>query len=123
VFEVICYEGRVKVTHKQESKIILKGEALRYGNVTPEVWDITAKEPAWLQGESSFSNASLLQIISALEFQYNVNIKPNNVDLENIRFTGSFTHTNIKTALKSVFEPLNIVFNFEDNKTITLSKK
>jgi ferric-dicitrate binding protein FerR (iron transport regulator) len=123
VFEVICYEGRVKVSHKQESKIILKGEALRYGNVTSEVWDITAKEPAWLQGESSFSNASLLQIISALEFQYNVNIKPNNVDLENIRFTGSFTHTNIKTALKSVFEPLNIVFNFEDNKTITLSKK
>ena len=80
---------------------------------------LNEQAPSWVQDESTFSNAPLKQVIKALEKQYNIVINAKNVDGD-MRFTGSFTHTNVKIALRTVFESLEIKFAFKDEKTIDL---
>ncbi len=122
IFEVICFEGKVKVESQNQSEILTKGKAVRLINTTFEAFTLTDANPTWLQDESSFADAPLTQVIKALENQYNVQINSQNVD-ESLRFTGSFTHNNIDTALRTVFESMEITFTFENEKTIELSKK
>jgi ferric-dicitrate binding protein FerR (iron transport regulator) len=122
IFEVICYEGRVKVEHGQEFDIITKGEAIRLIDNTFEKWTLNNLQPSWAQQtESSFTNAPLKQVITALEHQYNIKVKTKNIDVNAYRFTGSFNHSNLKSALKAVFDPLEVTFNFTNKKTISLS--
>ncbi len=119
VFEVICYEGRVKVTKAPLDKVIIAGEAVRMVESTIESWNVDAQAPSWMSGESSFSNAPIHQVIKALENQYNISFKSQDIDPD-LRFTGSFTHNNLEIALRSVFESMEIKFTFIDKITIDL---
>jgi len=119
IFEVVCYEGKVKIENTNSSRIITKGEAVRTINGSFENWNLDQQAPSWLQDESSFTNAPLHQVIKALEKQYDITINSNNVD-KDLRFTGSFTHNNLETALRTVFESLEIRFTFADENSIHL---
>lgn len=121
-FEVICFEGKVRVERREESEIITKGEALRWAGSAFESFSLADVTPTWLQEESGFTNAPLNQVIKALENQYAVSIDQQNIDVT-LRFTGSFTHGNLETALRTVFESMDITFTFEDKSHIVLSKR
>ncbi|MCT4601869.1 MAG: FecR domain-containing protein [Marinifilum sp.] len=120
VFEVVCYEGKVRVNQQEKNKIITKGEAVRSIDNQLEKWNLTRSEPAWLKGESGFSNAPLEQVIKALENQYNIKIQYDNALIASRRYTGTFTHSNMEIALKLVFDTLKIKYNFVDDRTIRL---
>ena len=122
VFEVICFEGKVKAESQNHTEILTKGKAVRLVNNAFEPFTIGDTNPTWLQNESSFSNAPLTQVIKTLENQFNVIINGETIDT-NQRFTGSFTHNNLETALRTVFESMDITFTFENENTIELSKK
>ncbi|WP_062054669.1 FecR family protein [Aquimarina longa] len=121
-FEVICYEGKVKVANTTISKIITKGEAVRNINSSFEEWKLNDTVPSWTIGESSFTNTPLEQVITALENQYQITINSQYIDT-NQRYSGGFTHTNLKNALQTIFDAMNIKFNFTDKNTIELSVK
>lgn len=119
-FEVICYEGKVEAKTKKHSGILTKGNAYRkQEGILPERWNSTHNEPTWKTGESSFKSVPLKQVIKALESQYNVTFDLSNINSED-RFTGSFTHHNLKTALQTVFVPMKIGVTFSGNKTVVL---
>jgi len=122
IFEIVCYEGKVNVKTANSSKIIAKGEAMRIVNNTIENWDLKQHAPSWLQNESSFISAPLSQVINALERQYNLRINSESIDTS-LRFTGGFTHYDMKTALSIVFNSMGIKFTFDNERTIYLSKK
>lgn len=119
IFEAICFEGKVRVEKEGQSKVITKGEAVRFINNKFESWSHSSASPSWLQEESSFTNAPLHQVITALEKQFEVTISANEIDKE-LRFTGSFTHTDLNKALRTVFEPLEIKYTFKNENTIVL---
>ncbi len=119
-FEVICYEGKVKVKGNSFSKTITRGEAIRNINSSIEEWNQNDISPTWIIGESSFKNTPLRQVITALEKQYKVTIQSNGVNLDE-RYSGGFTHNNLKNALHTIFDAMNINFIFTDNGTIELS--
>lgn len=121
-FEVVCFEGSVRIEKGKLAQLIHGGEALRYANGSFEHWTTATNSPQWTQGESSFNNAPLHQVITALEKQFNVSINSERVN-ETTRFTGSFTHAELRKALTIVFEPLEIKFTFINENTIVLAEK
>jgi len=123
IFEVICFEGKVKVEHGKFKEIISKGQALRYVNSKLDQWNVESSTPFWIIDESSFVNAPLRHVILALEKQYNISINAENID-QNIQFTGGFTHTDLAIALKSVFDAFDIKYTYSstNSKQVILSK-
>ncbi|UAM98663.1 FecR family protein [Polaribacter litorisediminis] len=121
-FEVICYEGRVKVVHKNNEYILTPSKSVRIVNdiKTEETLALSAKKPNWILGESNFRSVPLKIVINALEKQFNIKINSNSID-ESIVFTGSFNHKDIDIALAAVFKTANITYQIKNN-TITLSK-
>lgn len=118
-FEVRCQEGKVKVTSiaANEEIILLPGKAVRIVNNKAERWDYNINEPNWLLGESTFYNTPLSQVIIALENQFQINFDASKIDLSE-RFTGSFTHKDLKLALKTVMIPMDIFYSADNNKII-----
>ncbi len=121
--EVHCFEGKVKVNSGKANNILTKGKAVRnFNNGLEEKWDIDQQEPTWKNGETSFKSIALKHIVLSIENQYGISIKTSNIDLTQ-KFTGSYTHENLKVALKTVFEPMKIGVIFTDTKIVTLVKK
>ena len=116
-FEVHCYEGLVSVTHNNKTVKLPPGKTFRVINGSIEnVEDFDAKNPSWIQQESSFNSIPLDQVVAELERQYDIKIKLQGVDTSKL-FTGSFTHTSKKIALQAVTIPLKLSYRIQ-GKTI-----
>ncbi|TVZ55993.1 FecR family protein [Lutibacter sp. Hel_I_33_5] len=121
-FEVQCHEGSVAVKSSNHNIILKPGNAVRIVNSKVEEWQFSDVKPSWLQGESTFTNASLAQVIKALENQFNVSINSDKIDTSK-KYTGVFSHKNLKVALKTVFTTMDILYTFKGDKTIVLTNK
>ncbi len=107
-FEVVCYQGKVRVQSKDKFTILTPMESVRlYGNNYENWADDSAKRPSWIAGESTFKNVPIQYVINQFMNQYNVEVQfPKKI--ENVKFTGTFTHKNIETALKAICIPLHL---------------
>ncbi|MBT8259993.1 MAG: FecR domain-containing protein [Flavobacteriaceae bacterium] len=125
-FEVRCKEGKVRVTSNsiKTKVILLKGNALRIVNGDLEKWNFNINETNWILGESSFYNTPLSQVLIALKNQFKVDFDTSNIDLDS-RFTGGFSHKDMKLALKTVLQPMDILYtyNSKTNKIILVNSK
>ncbi|MBD0825030.1 FecR family protein [Aestuariibaculum marinum] len=118
-FEVICYEGLVGVTYNSQETKLKPGDRFLIldGKFIANEKEKNL-EPSWLNDESTFKSLPYKQVITEFERQYGITINLVNID-ENQLFTGSFTHTNLDVALKSITVPLHINYS-KTNNTITL---
>ena len=121
-FNVVCYHGKVKVTTTDSEPIILtKGKAFSIQKQGRENYTIENTEPEWLSNQSSFYNVSIFEVVQEIERQYNIKIKGKE-NLKQAYFTGRFSHTNLNTALKTVFTAMAIPYNFDKNKNVVIRK-
>lgn len=119
-FEVVCYEGKVSVTTSEKQYVLTPSNTVRkISENAIEKRKILEKKPSWTLGESTFKSAPIKYVILALEEKYNVVFEENQIN-DTLLFTGSFTHSNIDIALKTVFETLEIKYTKKAN-TIKLS--
>lgn len=119
-FEVQCHEGRVKVTSNANNEAILtQGRAFRIIGVEVYEWVFAETKPTWLQGETTFTNTPLKQVIKALENQFKVTFDTSKIDTTQ-KFTGGFPHKSLKVALKSVFTSMGISYTVKDENRIIL---
>jgi len=115
-FEVTCFEGSVKVINTANEYVLKPGNVFRKINGNPEVTFLTTKEtPSWIHGESSFKSVPLKYVILELEKQYNIQVDESKIN-DSVIFTGSFTHSDLKIALASVFKTLNIEYYKKNNR-------
>ncbi len=121
-FEVVCYEGKVQVTQKAKTIILTPGERIRFYNGTVENWaSETGTQPSWMSGESSFKNVPMHYVIDQFENQYNVEVGfP--AAIEKVKFTGTFTHKELTTALHSICLPLHLKFTKDRAGKIIISE-
>lgn len=121
-FDVICYEGKVKVkTIDSENYILTPNKSIRKINgYSSQSRVVQENEPSWISGETTFRSVPLYVVITALENQYNLDVDAQYVDIS-INYTGAFPHDNLETALKVVFEPLNIDYKLTEQSNIKLS--
>jgi len=123
LFEVICYEGSVKVVHKSNTKILKPGDSFLIidGKFIAKEKE-TKLNPSWINNESYFKSMSFAHVLHEFERQYDVTINSQDIDIEQL-FTGSFIHNNKELALKSITLPLNLNYSIEKNNSIVLSRE
>lgn len=120
-FKITCYEGLVSVSFNNEE---IKVPAGNYVSIENNELVVNApfalNAPTWVNNESSFENILVKDVILELERQYPIKV---NTELKiNKRFTGSFTHTNLNVALRSICDPLQLDFTIA-NDVVTLYAK
>jgi ferric-dicitrate binding protein FerR (iron transport regulator) len=122
IFEVKCHEGKVKVTPKtQKSAILTHGMAFSSIEGKTASWDFNTNNPSWRDGESNFREMPIKHVIEALQNQYGIQFIFENIDTTQ-RFTGTFSHKNLKLALRTVFDPMEISHTFKGGKTVVLKE-
>ncbi len=123
-FTVVCYEGLVQVTLPDTIIKVPAGNNLRVENnkiISFKPTQIQA--PLWVvQKESHFENAPLRDVIKELERQYPITVSTKSNRILDKRFTGSFTHKNLETALKTICKPLQLKFTISDNQVSIYAK-
>lgn len=119
-FEVVCYEGLVSATYKNNSVKIPAGSSFKVlkSKIKFEK-SINETNPSWIQNNSSFKSMPYWYVVNELERQYNVTVEFNKTH-ESKLFTGSFKHNNIDTALKAITIPLNLNYTFVTNRKVSL---
>ncbi len=117
-FEVVCYEGSVKVFSENFNHVLQPNDVFRKinGN-TIEKWQLNIRKPTWINGESTFKSVPIKYVIDKFEKQYAFKIDASKID-NTIIFTGSFNHQDIDIAIASVFGATNIKY-----KKVINSKK
>lgn len=121
-FEVICYQGKVKVTNQKQEYILTPSKSVRIvdGEISEELLTLSDPQPTWIAGETNFRSVPLKVVIDALEKQFNIKIDSKSID-NTIVFTGSFDNKNLEIALASVFKTTGVNYKVSDS-TIILSK-
>ncbi|MEK8180196.1 FecR domain-containing protein [Flavobacterium buctense] len=121
-FEVKCYEGKVQVTQKDKSTILTHGESVRFYKGTSENWaDESSDKPTWISGESSFKNVPMRYVIEQFKKQYNMPVDyPKTI--ENVKFTGTFTHNEPTVALQTICLPLHLKFGKDQTGKMIISE-
>ncbi len=123
-FQVTCYRGLVSVNYKNNIVKVPAGTSFKVNNnQSGKTFAIKDALPSWIENFSTFTSMPYHYVIEELQRQYKIKIVYNS-QFENTLFTGNFTHTNLKTALKSVTIPLNLTyktiggakFSFVENK-------
>jgi transmembrane sensor len=117
-FEVVCYEGVVRVEAAQQSVELTPGKMFRVtmGMHAPL---ITSKvnTPPLLANESFFQSVPVEEVLQEFERQYGVRVTTNNVDVKQL-FTGTFVHTDRELALKAISQPLGLTYTIENDHVV-----
>lgn len=120
-FEVVCYEGSVKVESSQKISKLLPGQMFRILNGIASNQTVAEENvPTWQADESTFKSVPFSEVIGEFERQYNVSVTISNVNTSQL-FTGTFTHNDISLALKSITIPLNLTYQIADDKKIVVT--
>jgi transmembrane sensor len=120
-FEVACYEGSVQVQSSGAVVQLFPKQMFRIaGGMTIKEKIATGNSPAWMVNESSFQSVPFIFAIREFERQYNVTVTTRNVDTAQL-FTGTFTHSDLSLALKSITIPLNLTYHITEDKKIILT--
>ncbi len=122
IFNVKCFEGLVSVAFNDTLIKLPAGNKLKVENNKLVVYTTTTtQEPAWIYNESSFENASLITVLNELKSHYPITItSPHSI--ANKRFTGSFTHENLNSALRSICDPLQLGYTVDGNDVTIYAK-
>ena len=121
-FEVVCYEGKVSVEVDKKTSILTQGESVRFYNSTFENWAaIPFQKPLWIGGETALKKVPMKYVFAKFQDQFDVEVDfPKNV--ESIKFTGSFTNTDIEKALQSICIPLHLKYSNTTSGQIYISE-
>ncbi|NER10616.1 FecR family protein [Muriicola jejuensis] len=119
-FEVICYEGHVKVVSGNHTEELRAGERLSFLNGTVTRGQTSLKGPQWPDDISEFQDIPLYEVIAELERQFDIEVILEDVPGDT-RFTGGFVHGDLEDALRSVAEPLGLTYSLSDNNKVILT--
>ncbi len=117
-FEVVCYEGVVRVEAAQQSVELTPGKMFRVtmGMHAPLIASkVTA--PPLLANESFFQSVPVEEVIAEFERQYGIKVALNDVDVKQL-FTGTFVHTDRELALKAISQPLGLTYTIEKDRVV-----
>lgn len=123
LFEVICYEGSVRVSHNANTSVLKPGDSFLIidGKIIAKEKE-TNLNPSWINNQSYFKSMSLDFVLKEFKRQYNITITTEHLDLQQL-FTGNFVHDNKELALKSITLPLNLKYSILDDASIVITRE
>lgn len=122
--QVECYEGLVEVKINNETIKLSAGKSLSFRDQQLNQYENFDNNSSWLGGKSTFKSFPLGEVFKEFERQYAVKIQTKNLTLDHKNFfTGSFTHKNIETAIKSITLPFGLDYSIQKNKIIVSARE
>ncbi|WNM18964.1 FecR family protein [Flavobacterium capsici] len=121
-FEVTCYEGKVKVTHRDKIVILTKGMKTIFENdKSLDVPNTYINQPEWINDEIVFYKENLKNIISEIERKYNVTIELNSSNNQQV-FSGNIPSNNLDVALGILTKTYHLKIAKKTANKITLTE-
>lgn len=99
-FDVVCYEGKVRVSSDAGQAVLLPGQKITVNGTTAGIKTIKAAQPEWTQHELLFDNENLTDVLSELERNYNITIESNIKSAQ--LFSGAVPGKNLDAALNII---------------------
>lgn len=121
-FEVICFEGRVKVNYEEVKIVLTPGQSVTFENGKQTNINVLNSKPLWLEQKMSFEKENLDQIIAEVQRQYNVSIvlKSNKT---NALFSGKIPTDNLEIALQIIGTTYNLKYSKQTANKIIFQEK
>ena len=117
-FDVMCFEGRVKVNYGETETVITKGQSVSFENGQPiDVPQNDGVGPGWLRDKLVFHKVNFNTIIGELNRQYDITILVKGVPSAQL-FTGVLPSKNIDEALQIVVSTYHLNLTRQNGKII-----
>jgi len=123
LFEVDCYEGLVQVSYSGNTQQLTARQGIRLIKGKRSVHKPEGENlPPWLTGESVFRSIPYIYVVQELERQYDVEVTLRDINEEEM-FTGSFEHSDLEVALRTITQPLGTSFKINPKqKTVVIGE-
>ena len=118
-FEVICYEGIVKVSSDTITRQLLAGDTYRILNNKFSQDKVGVIQPEWVENRSSFKAVPFKEVVSELERQFNVKVTFKDTKTTRL-FSGGFTHKNLEKALSAITQPMNLTYKISSSNQVLI---
>lgn len=100
-FDVVCYEGRVKVNYANTQILLTQGQGVSFENGKQTKMKIRSLKPEWTENQICFYKENIRTLLDEVERQYNISIELNSKDTTSL-FTGKLPAKNLNIALQII---------------------
>lgn len=100
-FDVVCYEGRVKVNYANTQILLTHGQSVTFEKGKQTKMRIRTLKPEWTENQICFYNENIRSLFDEVERQYNITIELNTKDTTSL-FTGKLPTKNLDIALQII---------------------
>jgi len=100
-FDVVCYEGRVKVNYDKTQIVLTHGQSVSFENGKQISMNVNSLKPEWTDNQICFYKENIRSILDEVERQYNVAIELKTKDTTSL-FTGKLPAKDLKVALQII---------------------
>ena len=122
VFQVVCYEGKVKVLGENVAinEVLTAGKAIRIVGKKIIRYEVEDEKAPWMDGKLTYYETSLAEIFEELERQFTFRLDYPSA-ISNKRFTGEILLQNKQIALKMVCSAMSLQYEEKGNGIIQIS--
>jgi transmembrane sensor len=100
-FDVVCYEGRVKVNYANTQILLTHGQSVSFENGKQIQRRTYSLKPEWMENQICFYKENIRHLLDEVERQYNITIELNTKDTSSL-FTGKLPAKDLDVALQII---------------------
>ena len=100
-FDVMCYEGRVKVNYANTQIILTRGQSVTFKNGKQFSSAVKSSKPGWIDNQICFNKENIKSLLDEVQRQYNITIELNAKDTTSL-FTGKLPTKDLDVALQII---------------------
>jgi transmembrane sensor len=100
-FDVLCYEGRVKVNYAKIQILLTHGQSVTFENGKQVNLRVKSLKPEWMDNQICFYKENIKSLLDEVQRQYNVTIESNTKDTISL-FTGKLPSRDLDVALQII---------------------
>lgn len=100
-FDVVCYEGRVKVNYANTQILLTRGQSVSFENGKQINRTVVVLQPEWMDHQICFYKENIKSLLEEVERQYNITIELHTKDTTAL-FTGKLPANDLTVALQII---------------------
>ena len=121
-FDVICYEGRVKVNYANTQIILTHGQSVTFENGKQFNNSTNSSKPEWMDNQICFYKENIKSLLDEVQRQYNITTVLNTKDT-NALFTGKLPTKDLDVALQIISTTYHLEVKKVSKNKIIFDKK
>ena len=121
-FDVVCYEGRVKVNYGNSQILLTHGQSVTFENGKQVKMTVNSLKPEWMDNQICFYKENIRTILDEVERQYNIKIELNAKDTISL-FTGKIPAKDLDVALQIISTTYHLEAKKVSNNKIIFDEK